>query len=122
MDDTAKKGAGGQNQRPTGIMPSIFSDNAAHMTMRTIFFGMDVAYRTFDNRKIAICFELPLYRLTVQFPVSLGTRSMYRGTAGFVQHPELNARRINRQPHQAIKRVYFPDKMAFAKPANRRIA
>ena len=58
----------------------------------------------------------------VEPPVGLGARTTHGGALAAVQHPELDAARVDRASHQPVQRVDLAHQMAAAKTADRRIA
>ncbi len=60
--------------------------------------------------------------MTVKCPVSLSSRAAHRRTLAAVEDLEVDAGTISCPAHQAIQGIDFTDQMAFANPANCRIA
>ena len=77
---------------------------------------------TLDHREVGGLADRGLHRCRIKFAVGLGARSAHRRTLAAIEHPELNAAGVSRPAHQAIERIDLTDQMAFAEPADRRIA
>ena len=75
---------------------------------------------TIDSRRL-FC-QILLDRIAIQLSVRLRPWPLHGRAFPSVQQPELNARHIGSAAHDAIHRINFTHKMAFAQTANRRIA
>src|SRR5262249_53250217 len=64
----------------------------------------------------------PLHRLSVKPPVRLGARTTHGRPFTPIEHAKLDAARIRHPAHQAVQRVDLTHQVAFAEPADRRIA
>ena len=117
MNQTAQKGACGQhNASRTQIVASFGSHAATHTA-----FNNQITDCRLDNLDTSLCHQ-PLHGGTIKRPVCLRTGAMYSRPTRFVQHAELDTRRINSTRHDPVQRINLADQMPFPQPANGRVA
>ena len=76
-----------------------------------------------DNpRDVRFGAERLLHPLAVAPLVGLRPRRPHRGTAAAVEQLELDARRVDRRPHQAAERIDLADQVSLRRAADRGIA
>ena len=117
MDQTSQKGPSGQYHSCRAPFTPILGDHTAAAAI----LDDQITDRRLDDGHAGIGNEL-LDRLAIEFPVGLSARTMNRGTAGPVQHPELNTCLVDRPAHNAVERIDLAHQMAFAKSADGRVA
>ena len=127
MNQAAQKCPRGQNNARRRQVTPIFADNSCNLLLCTAFtrtriIKQQITNRRFDDGDIVIFIQKILNGGTIQSTVSLRARAMHSRTTRFIQHAELDSGAVNRPPHQPVKRIDLADKMAFAQPANCRIA
>ena len=64
----------------------------------------------------------PLHRGGIELAIGLGARTAHGRALAAVQNPELDAALVGDAAHQAVERIDLADQMAFAEPADGRIA
>ena len=72
--------------------------------------------------RFGVCRNRGLHRRRIEFAVGLCARPAHGRTFAAVENTELDAALVGDAPHQTIQSVDFTDQMAFAQPADRRIA
>ena len=117
MDQASEKSPGGQHHGAGAPFATILGDDAA---TGAVLDGK-VAHRRLDDGHTGGGDKF-LHRLAIEFPVGLGARAMHRRTTRLVQHPELDARPVDRPAHDPVEGVDLAHKMALAKPADGRVA
>ena len=118
MNEAAQKRTGGQHHRAGGDRAAVgeaHAGDAAVLDDEIVGFG-------FDDGEIGHCAQLMLHRLSVELAVGLRARAAHRRTFAAVENAELDAAGVRHPTHQAVQGVDFAHQMAFAEPADGRIA
>ena len=89
--------------------------DAAVLNQQVIGFG-------FDDLEIGRGADRGLHGLRIELAVGLRARAAHGRAFAAVQNAELDAAFVGDAAHEAVQSVDFPDQMAFAEPANGRIA
>jgi hypothetical protein len=118
MNKAAKKSARRQNHGATGDMTPVLQDYGGY----TAVLKSKIESIALYDVEIIDGGDLGLHSQAIQLAICLRSGTANRRTLFSIQHSELNACRVGHAAHQAVKSINFPDQMAFAKPANRRIA
>gem|GEM_PF-4129729 len=110
MNNTSQKCAGSQNDGCTADETAI---RKLHTTNRATD-NLQINNLSLDQVKIWDFRQQILDGLTIQFSVSLGTRSPHGWPFGAIEHFEMDTRAINCPTHQAVKSVNLPNEMPLA--------
>ena len=119
MNDAVQKGPGRQHNRPRSYLRPIRQNRACDHA-----FGLlqQINHFPLNNIQPRLPAQQRLYRQPVQLAVRLGAWPLNGRTLAPVQQPELNPRRIGRQPHKPIQRINFAHQMALAQTTDCRVA
>ena len=117
MDQAPEKGPGGQHHGTGAPLAAILGDDTAAGAI----LDDQVADCRLDDGDTGVGNEL-LDRLAVELPVGLRARAMNGRAARLVQHPELDARPVDRPSHDPVERIDLAHQMTLAKPADGRVA
>ncbi len=118
MDQTAEKGAGGDDDGPCPKLPAI---GQAQSGDPTIDHDQLVGLTFDDGQTLSRC-NRGLHCGGIELPVGLGPRATHSGTLPAVQDTKLDAAGITDPAHQTIEGIDFADQMALAETADRGIA
>ena len=118
MDQAAQEGAGGQHRGAAGDFAAVGQADARH----TALADHQIVDLGLDHGQVRGLGERPLHRLGVELAVGLCTRAAHRRPLAAIEHAELDAGLVRHPGHQAVERVDLAHQMAFAEPADRRIA
>ena len=119
MDQTIEERTRGQHHRPGQVFGPITGDN----TLNTVLVINDQVLDTaFKNGEVFLFSEDVLHGLAIQLAIGLRTRPAHGGALGTIEHPELDARTVNRATHHTVKRINFAHHMPLAQTTDGRVA
>ena len=118
MNPAAEKSAGGHDN---GGRPETQPHCRNHARHR-VAFDHQVHHRLLEDTQVFLALHNAADRGPIQRPVSLGAGGAHRRALAGIEDPELNARRIRRPRHGAVKRIDLPHQVALADPPDGGIA
>ena len=118
MDHAAQKGPGGQDQRAAGDLLT----RGGRDSFDAAIFQENIGGLGFDHAEMFNVRNRRLHGLAVELAVGLCSRAAHGRAFGAVEDAELDAGLVRNPSHKPVERIDFADKMAFAKPADGRIA
>ena len=122
MHQRGQKGSGGQDHRRSKIVDTTFDSHAAYHRLVARLFFDQIGNHFLPQFQIRLVLNRELDPVLVALLVRLSPWAVHGWTFANVQHAKLNAGRIDRLAHQATQRIDFANHVAFADPADRRIA
>ena len=118
MDQSPKKGPGGNDHGTCRERPAVSKPNAGDVAIG----DNQLVCLALHHAQIGDLNDRRLHRRSVKFSIRLGAWSTHGRTLAPVQHAKLNASGIGGAPHQTIQRVDLADEVALAETSDRRIA
>jgi hypothetical protein len=119
MDDPTQEGSRRQHDR-TACDSLLSGANDGRDSAAAVRF--QVLGGSGAQREVRCFLQERAHRAPVQGTVRLGAWPSYRGPFAAVQQLEMDAGRISGTPHQPVERIDLADQVAFADPADRRVA
>ena len=119
MDDPAQERPGRQHHRAAANALTAGTDDRRDAPVAIRFKVFD---RGGQQREVWCVFQQHAYRLPVKGAIRLRARAAYRWALAAVQQLEVDSGSIGGPPHHPVQRVDLPHQMAFADPADRRVA
>ena len=118
MDDAAQEGAGGDDDGAAGKSAAVGERHARDRPgVRQEAGGF-----AFDDRETGRLADQPLHGAPVKRAVGLRPRALDGRALAAIEDAELDAGQVRGARHQAVERVDLAHEMAFAEPADRRVA
>ena len=118
MDQPAQEGAGGDDHRPCPQLTPVRQPDPGEPAVGLLQ-GIGL---TLDHRQIRGRADRRLHRGRIKLAVGLGAWSAHRRPLAPVEHAELDAALVDHPAHQPVERIDLADQVAFAEPADRRVA
>ncbi len=87
-----------------------------------VVFGQQIFDYLLPQRQIRLLFDDAFDFGLIRPLVGLGPRAVHRGALAAIEQAKLDARGVNRPPHQPAERVDLADDLPLADAADRRIA